>query len=74
MNLDGIFCVCGGKVFRAGVAEEGKSCDYCGSLILLQCVSCSSWVCVGCVEARTITERMEHGVATLYGENRRTPS
>jgi hypothetical protein len=69
-NVDGIICICGQQSFFVGIAETGKDCTFCGSLIVGRCQGCSTWSCMGCLEKAAKAERERSGVGVLGGTGR----
>jgi hypothetical protein len=64
-DVDGAVCVCGRQTFFVGIAESGKPCPFCGSLLTGRCTGCSKWICIGCLERAAIKEREVRGVRLL---------
>lgn len=65
MEVDGLLCICGRQAFFVGIAQSGKDCRYCGSLVVVRCLGCDSWSCVGCVEKAARAERERLSVSLL---------
>jgi hypothetical protein len=66
-DVDGVICICGHQVSFIGIAEAGKECPFCDSLIVVRCANpeCATWTCLGCVEKAAVVERQSRGVMCL---------
>ena len=71
-EVDGAVCICGHQAFFIGIAEDGKACPFCASLIVARCLrpKCATWACLGCLQKAAVAERESRRVSLLADAGR----